>query len=99
MRECAKGAIVDWTLLKHRLILTADRRFVLARPLHLEPDHHAMGGAALLMLLVASNIITRSNRQRTAFGDVEWITISSRGPVHRHGVESGGLLQAFCHRW
>ncbi|MGZ5812617.1 MAG: SLC13 family permease, partial [Xanthobacteraceae bacterium] len=98
MGMSAKGAIVDWTLLKQSLVVltVVIAGFVLARPLHLEPATIAMAGAAALMLLdnwQHHNEKQSANVHKT-FGDVEWITIFFFVGLFIvvHGVEVGGLL-------
>jgi Na+/H+ antiporter NhaD/arsenite permease-like protein len=71
--------------------------FILAHPLHLEPATTALGGAALLLLLVTFPLDTEKagHKVHELFGQVEWITIFFFCGLFIivAGVEHAGLLK------
>jgi Na+/H+ antiporter NhaD/arsenite permease-like protein len=95
-------AIRDRTLLKQSLVVfvLVILGFVLARPLHMEPATIALGGAALLLLLVTFSVSTERSGHKIhdVFAQVEWITIFFFCGlfVIVRGVEHAGLLQTLA---
>jgi Na+/H+ antiporter NhaD/arsenite permease-like protein len=73
---------------------------VLAHPLHLEPATIAMGGAALLLLLVTLDLDQEqaTHKVHGFFGHVEWVTIFFFCGLFIivAGIEHAGLLQMFA---
>jgi len=92
-------AIRDTPLMKRCLLVFAlvIFGFVFARSLHMEPATIALGGAALLLLLVTFSLDTEQagHKIHAFFGQVEWITIFFFCGLFIivKGVEHAGLLQ------
>lgn len=93
------AAIRDVRLLKQSLVVfgLVIVGFVLAHPLHLEPATIAMGGAALLLLLVTvgSDPESASHKLHEFFTRVEWVTIFFFIGLFIivAGIEQAGLLK------
>jgi Na+/H+ antiporter NhaD/arsenite permease-like protein len=92
-------AIRDVALLKRCLLVfgLVIAGFILAHALHMEPATIALGGAALLLLLVTFTLDTEraGHKVHELFGQVEWITIFFFVGLFIivTGVEHAGLLQ------
>ncbi len=92
-------AIRDVALLKRCLLVfgLVIAGFILAHALHMEPATIALGGAALLLLLVTFTLDTEraGHKVHEFFGQVEWITIFFFVGLFIivTGVEHAGLLQ------
>jgi len=97
-----RDAIRDMALLKRCVLVFAlvILGFVFARPLHLEPATIALGGAALLLLLVTMSVPTEQagHKVHEFFGQVEWITIFFFCGLFIivTGVEHAGLLNTLA---
>jgi Na+/H+ antiporter NhaD/arsenite permease-like protein len=97
-------AIRDTALLKRSLLVfvLVILGFLLAHPLHLEPATIALGGAALLLLLVTFSVPAEQagHKVHEFFGQVEWITIFFFCGLFIivTGVEHAGLLQTLA-KW
>jgi Na+/H+ antiporter NhaD/arsenite permease-like protein len=87
-------ALLKRCLLVFGLVITG---FVLAHSLHMQPATIALGGAALLLLLVTFSLDTESagHKVHELFGQVEWITIFFFVGLFIvvTGVDHAGLLQ------
>jgi Na+/H+ antiporter NhaD/arsenite permease-like protein len=97
-----RDAIRDMPLLKRCALVFAlvILGFVFARQLHLEPATIALGGAALLLLLVTMSVPTEQagHKVHEFFGQVEWITIFFFCGLFIivTGVEHAGLLNTLA---
>ncbi|MCW5782596.1 MAG: ArsB/NhaD family transporter [Nitrospirales bacterium] len=95
-------AIRDVGLLKHCLLVFSlvILGFILAHSIGMEPATIALGGAALLLLLVtfSLDIEQAGHKVHTMFGQVEWITIFFFCGLFIivTGVEDTGLLQSIA---
>ncbi|WP_455379411.1 SLC13 family permease [Petrachloros mirabilis] len=95
-------AIRDHSLLKRSLIVfgLVILGFVFAHPLHMEPATIALGGAALLLLVVTASLDHEKSGHKVHafFGQVEWITIFFFCGLFIivKGVEHAGLLQVMA---
>ncbi|MCA9457902.1 MAG: ArsB/NhaD family transporter, partial [Nitrospira sp.] len=95
-------AIRDVGLLKHCLLVFSlvILGFILAHSIGMEPATIALGGAALLLLLVTFSLDNEQagHKVHTMFGQVEWITIFFFCGLFIivTGVEDTGLLQSIA---
>jgi len=95
-------AIRDHSLLKRSLLVfgLVILGFVFAHPLHMEPATIALGGAALLLLLITIPLDHEQagHKVHAFFAQVEWITIFFFCGLFIivKGVEHAGLLQVMA---